>query len=209
MWNVTEMDKGKEVWWKPQREHLPLSLPGTLKRQSLKDVTFHTPSHTWNTQRLMHYSWLQWVNEKDAALSIQEPFPAVMLWVKEENKSPWCSFYTRRQSDVNFFFNERGDKVVWQAILIKARWPQQGAAAPQHMRDVPQFSQQHMYECICECVCLCECGCVTLMRQWRTFIMRSVEELWRGSVESNNVRAEVSKREGCCWTWWERGPRWH
>ncbi len=133
---------------------LSLSLPGTLKRQSLKDVTFHTPSHTWNTQRLMHYSWLQWVNEKDAALSIQEPFPAVMLWVKEENKSPWCSFYTRRQSDVNFFFNERSDKVVWQAILIKARWPQQGAAAPQHMRDVPQFSQQHMYGCICVCVCV-------------------------------------------------------
>lgn len=31
--------------------------------------------------------------------------------------------------------------------------PQRGTATPQHMWDVPQFSQQHMYVCICMCVC--------------------------------------------------------
>lgn len=37
--------------------------------------------------------------------------------------------------------------------FINACWPQRGAGAstPQHMRDVPQFSQQHMYVCMRVC----------------------------------------------------------
>ena len=109
---------------------------------------------TPETQQLMHYSWLQWVNERDAALSIQEPFPAVILWVKEQKKSPDAHFYIRRQSDVNVFFNVLATKSFDRCYFINTRWPQRGAATPQHMRDVPQFSQQHMYACMCVRVCV-------------------------------------------------------
>lgn len=79
--------------------------------------------------------------------------------------------------------------------FINACWPQWGAATAQHMWDMPQFSQQHMYVYV---GIMCECGCVTSIRQRVTFIMCSVETLWRGSVESDSVRAEVSNWAECC-----------
>lgn len=83
LWNWTGMDKGKKAGWKP-REYLS----GTLKRQLLKDVTFHTPSHTWNTAA--HVLFMSAVSEWKGCCF--EPFPAVILWVKEEKKAPDAHF---------------------------------------------------------------------------------------------------------------------
>lgn len=127
----------------------------------------HTAAHALFMQ--------QWVNERDAALSIQEPFPVVTLWVKE-GKKPWCSLSIRWQSDRDFFFNYHGNKVIWSATT------------PQYMWDVPQFSQQLMYVCICVCVCV-----------WHQYVRGVLSSCvqWRSS---DGDRLKVTVRE-LRWSW--------
>lgn len=135
-----------------------------------------------------------------------------------EEKGLWCSFYIRWQSDGNFFFNERGDKSFDRHYFINAHWPQRGAAAPQHMQNVPQFSRQHMYGCICLSV-MCD------INVSEGYFHRALGEgalmgiTWKWQCESwgeqeRGVLLNLTSAPGvalispqnatCCWRWWWR-----
>lgn len=192
MWNVVKLNRNGQKEEGLLKTSTGITLSATLKRQPLKDATFHTPSHTWNTQQLMHYSCVQWVNERDAALSIQEPFPAVLLWVKVGGKKPLMLILYKT--------------TIWRWFLFQwAQWQSHLTGVTLLMHTGPSEEPQLHSTCgMCPsfhsstCMYAYECGCVTSIRQRGAFIMCSVEELWRGSVESGSVRAEVSKSEECC-----------
>lgn len=67
----------KEEWTKRKHPQENLSLV-------LKDVTFHTPPHTWNTAA--HSLFMSALTEWKGCCF--EPFPAVSLWGEEEKKAP-------------------------------------------------------------------------------------------------------------------------
>lgn len=79
--NWTGMDKEKEAQLKPHRESLSL---WHIKETVIERCYFpHSSSHLKHTAA--HALFIQQpVNEREAARSSEQPFPAVILWVKEE-----------------------------------------------------------------------------------------------------------------------------
>lgn len=146
-WNVVKFN------WDGQREEglvktsTGVTLSGTLKSHwKMLLSTLHLTPEPHSSSCIIHAcsEWMKgmllWASRSRSPQSFFE-------LRRGEEKGLWCSFYIRWQSDGNFFFNERGDKSFDRHYFINAHWPQRGAAAPQHMQNVPQFSRQHMYGC--------------------------------------------------------------
>lgn len=196
-WNVVKLNRDE------QREDSEVKRSNGATLRHIKRYYTHTDTHTWNTHLkhtaahalFMRYS--EWM-KRDAALSILEPFPCSPFFElrsekKLKKKAPYAHFTSDDNVTPTPFSNSAATKSFDRRYFINAPAPSRSHNSERHMRDVPHFSQRtHV--------------CAPVWHQYVSggaFIMYAVEELWKGGgggglVESDSVRAEVSKREECC-----------